>query len=239
MCECVAWFSCGATSTIACKLALQDNPDLEIVYIETGSHHPDNKRYLADCEKWFGKKITVLQSRFANVIEVLRYQRYINGPAGAPCTKHLKRLVREKYEWEHDIESYVWGFESGRKEEARAKRMCERYPDFKHIFPLIERGLNKADCLAMVEKAGIELPAMYKLGYGNNNCVGCVKGGKGYWNKIRIDFPDRFQEMARLEREIGATCIKDTFLDELSPDAGKCDPVLPECSIFCGAINLG
>lgn len=31
---------------------------------------------------------------------------------------------------------------------------------------------------------------MYDLGYANNNCIGCVKGGIGYWNKIRIDFPE-------------------------------------------------
>ena len=24
---------------------------------------------------------------------------------------------------------------------------------------------------------GIEIPVMYRLGYNNNNCVGCVKGG--------------------------------------------------------------
>ena len=31
---------------------------------------------------------------------------------------------------------------------------------------------------------------MYDLGYPNNNCIGCIKGGMGYWNRIRKDFPD-------------------------------------------------
>ncbi len=55
----------------------------------------------------------------------------------------------------------------------------------------------------MIERAGIELPAMYKLGYRNNNCIGCPKGGMGYWNKIRVDFPEVFERMAALQRELG------------------------------------
>lgn len=46
----IAWFSCGATSAVACKIALSLYDDVHIYYIETGSGHPDNTRFLADCE---------------------------------------------------------------------------------------------------------------------------------------------------------------------------------------------
>ncbi len=92
--------------------------------------------------------------------------------------------------------------------------------------------------MGMLWKAGIEIPAMYKLGYNNNNCIGCVKGGMGYWNKIRKDSPDKFNEMAEIERKIGATCLKDNkgkiYLDELNPNRG--DPVqeiIPDCFLIC------
>ena len=75
---------------------------------------------------------------------------------------------------------------------------------------------------------------MYELGYGNNNCIGCVKGGMGYWNKIRRDFPDAFAKMAAAEREIGRSCIKSTFLDELDPNAGREQQmIMPDCGNFC------
>jgi hypothetical protein len=75
---------------------------------------------------------------------------------------------------------------------------------------------------------------MYDLGYKNNNCVGCVKGGMGYWNKIRVDFPEVFKKRAELERLIGASCINGIYLDELSPDRGRIeDEIMEECSIFC------
>lgn len=85
---------------------------------------------------------------------------------------------------------------------------------------------------------------MYKLGYNNNNCIGCVKGQAGYWNKIRIDFPEAFDRMAKQERKMGVAINKSyagdgkrkrIFLDELDPKAGR-DVPLPD--IECGAICI-
>lgn len=97
-------------------------------------------------------------------------------------------------------------------------------------------GCNEIDPKMM--KCYIENPAMYKMGYNNNNCIGCVKGGMGYWNKIRKDFPNVFDRMAKIEREVGATCLKDQsgkiFLDELSPNRGEMpEEMIPDCSLIC------
>jgi hypothetical protein len=105
-------------------------------------------------------------------------------------------------------------------------------------FPLVEYGLKKPDCHALVRKAGIELPAMYQLGFDNNNCIGCPKGGAGYWNKIRKHFPDQFIRMAELSRRLNARIVKVSnkrvFLDELPPNAGRQkDEVEISCSPLC------
>lgn len=51
---------------------------------------------------------------------------------------------------------------------------------------------------------------------------------------IRKHFPDRFIAMAQLEREIGATCIKGMYLDELEPNRGRMeDEIMGECGILC------
>jgi len=172
------------------------------------------------------------------VADVLR-KGYINGPTGAACTLKLKKEVRYKLEKELGCwDGQVWGFDFDPKEINRAIRLKQQYPETKPLFPLIERQITKQDAMGMLWKAGIEIPAMYKLGYNNNNCIGCVKGGMGYWNKIRKDFPDKFSEMAEIERKIGATCLKDNkgkiYLDELNPNRG--DPVqeiIPDCSLIC------
>ncbi len=236
----VAWFSGGATSAVACKLALQKYDDVEIYYIETGSHHPDSIRFLKDCEKWFGQKINILQSPYKNHFDVIEKAKVISMRSFTPCTNWLKVRVRQQFEYEHpNITHYIWGFEIGKKEENRAVKMVERYPQYEHLFPLIENKLDKASCLALLEKAGIEIPKMYKMGYHNNNCIGCVRGGAGYWNKIKKDFPKVFKRMAEIEREIGHSILKKYYLDELPENAGRNEKeIMPDCSIFCGFINI-
>ncbi len=94
--------------------------------------------------------------------------------------------------------------------------------------------MTKQESLYFLEKAGIQRPKMYELGYQNNNCIGCVKGGKGYWNKIREDFPSYFRQMILAERIVGHSCIKGVFLDELNPNAGRLQKeIMPDCGNFC------
>lgn len=141
-----------------------------------------------------------------------------------------------KKKWENEHLNYqltyVWGMDM--EEKKRAESIVKNFPEFEHEFPLIDRHLSKQDAHALAERIGIRRPIMYDMGYHNNNCIGCLKGGKGYWNKIRKDFPTVFQSRARLEREIGHSCINGTFLDELDPDAGRMEKeIMQDCGIMC------
>lgn len=232
----VAWFSCGCSSFIATYL-VRDTLD-EVAYIHVTDQEGDTLRFLADAQRLLGREVLVLQSdRFAGVDDVIERRRYINGPGGACCTQELKKRVRTDWEAEFIDEpsTYVWGYDAS--ERHRAERIVETMPEFRHEFPLIERGLTKADVHGMCAELGIKRPRMYDLGYPNNNCVGCVKGGMGYWNAIRRDFPEVFERRARQEREIGHSCIKGVFLDELEPNRGRMDEVFPSCSFAC--LGLG
>ena len=236
----LAWFSCGATSAVACKLALLKYSNVRIIYIETGAHHPDNSRFIKDCELWFQHPIEIHRSAlFSSHFDVILKKRFINSPFGAPCTLELKKKVRYKIEDEtKNWEGQIFGFDYSKNELKRAERFLVEYPAAKPLFPLIEHCLSKTDCLALLKEASIEIPQMYKLGYHNNNCIGCVKGSMAYWNKIRVDFPNVFQQMAKIERQLNATCIRDkngaVFLDELDPNRGKNEiPLVPDCSIYC------
>lgn len=237
----VVWFSAGAASAIATRLVLADRPDdLAICYVDPGSEHPDNERFLAECEEWFNHPITRLRSeRYVDTWQVWTERRFLVGPQGAPCTAELKRRVRFGFERPDDVQ--VFGYTA--EERHRADRFREQNPGVTLATPLIDHGLTKSDCLALIDRAGIELPAMYALGYRNNNCVGCPKGGIGYWNKIRRDFPEVFDRMAKLERDIGASVLREDnrrgdggplWLDELDPERGDhADEPDFECSLMC------
>lgn len=231
----VAWFSGGCSSFVA---ALISRPD-RVIYINVANQHPDTLRFIADCEEALGRPIEVIgDSRYRqSVDEVITRDKYINGPGGARCTLMLKKRVRQ--EWErHNVTpnlTYIWGYDV--TERGRAERLVKN-SEFLAEFPLIEKGLTKEDCHALCQRLGIRRPAMYDLGYPNNNCIGCVKGGMGYWNRIRKDFPDVFERRAREEREIGHSCIRGVFLDELEPWRGDMNTeIFPACSLACADVD--
>ena len=59
----ISWFSCGAASAVATKLAIvESKTPVEVVYCHVKEEHPDNLRFMRDCEQWFGRKILVLYS---------------------------------------------------------------------------------------------------------------------------------------------------------------------------------
>lgn len=237
----VCRFSCGAASAVATKLILgkYDREDVVITYSDPGSEHEDNKRFLADCQRWFNHPIETLRSsEYKDTWDVFEKERFLVGHQGAKCTGVLKRAPTYEFQQPGDILVFGYTFE----EKARAASFRSQNFEQPLLTPLIDAKLTKLDCMAMVLRAGIDLPVMYLLGYNNNNCIGCVKGGMGYWNKIRVDFPEVFERMAALQRELGPgsyfwrerkTGVR-ISLDDLHPDRGnhKTEPNI-ECSLMC------
>lgn len=221
----ICWFSAGAASAVASYISLMDDPQTLIVRCIVGNEHEDNDRFTRDCEKWFGKKIIEIRSsKYRDCWDVWEKRRFLNSPRGATCTVEMKKNVRKAYQLPGDIQSFGFTIE----ETKRAERFARQNPDIVCRFPLLSRHFSKTDCLRQVQLEGIQLPLMYRMGYRNANCVGCVKGGMGYWNKIRRDFPNVFQRMADLEKRIGATCIKKVSLADLPENVGRYpDLVLP------------
>lgn len=241
----VCQFSCGAASAVATKLALAqygETRDVQIINAYIKQEHEDNRRFLVDCEAWFGRSVVQLRDERhgADIIKVFRRKRFIKGRAGAPCTTELKRKLLDA--WKRPGDVIVFGFTA--EEEDRWDDWQERNPDAKALAPLVTAKLSKADCKAMVQRAGIRLPAMYELGYDNANCRGCVKGGEGYWRAIREDFPAEFEAMCQVQEEIGPGAnflryrsgpLKDQRfpLRDLPQGKARRNEALPACSFFC------
>jgi len=206
----IAWWSGGVTSAVACKIAI-DTYGLEncrVIMIDTQNEHPDTYRFKTDCEKWYGLDIEVITGigeKYGNIFDVWRKHKSLNTANGAICSTNLKRVVREKWEKTNDFKHQVFGFEFDKKEFNRALSMTLNHGKrTKAIYPLLMLGYNKQDCIRITEDAGIQVPEMYRLGFQNNNCfsTGCVQGGIGYWQKMKRDFPDKFDVMADLEHEL-------------------------------------
>lgn len=229
----ISWFSCGAASAVATKLAIQQHPDTIVARCIVENEDEDNSRFADDCARWFGRPVLELRSaKYKDCWQVWEERRFLNGPSGALCTVEMKKKVRLAFQQPGDVQFF--GFTADEKK--RAKRFTENNLEVTARFPLIENSMTKRDCFIRLKIQGIELPRMYRLGYENANCIGCVKGGQGYWNKVRKTHPKVFDRMAKLERELDHSCIKEKFLDELDPGAGRHDEMtMPECGLFCSS----
>jgi len=201
----VCWFSGGITSAIACKIAIDlyklDN--CRLIFIDTKNEHLDTYRFLKECEIWYGKKIGIITNENYNSIDEVWYKfKQLNTAHGAICSSELKRAVRLKFQKENKYKHQVFGFDIN--ESKRAKAMKLNYSNASPIFTLLLYGYEKKDCFEILKNANIEPPEMYKKGYHNNNCgkTLCIQGGIGYWQKAKIEEPEKFDKMAKIEHEL-------------------------------------
>lgn len=232
----VVWFSCGAASAVTAWFVLQSLPGALLVYCDTGGEHDDNGRFLRDVERWLGVNVIVLKNeKYVDHFDVIEKTKYVNGKNGARCTVELKKKLRFEFQKVDDVQYF--GYTAERRERKRAHRFCENNPEVNARFPLIENNLTKKQCVGLLQREGIEIPKMYRLGYNNNNCIGCVKGGAGYWNKVRRDFPGHFERMKSAERSVGHSCINGKYLDELKPDEGRHTDFIIECDFVCESFD--
>jgi len=233
----ISWFSCGAASAYATFLASKKYGDrLEAVYCKVAEEHPDNLRFLHQFEETTGIQVKIIGdgSKDCSIYEVFRSRKFIKGQTGAPCTMVLKKDVRKAYQRHDDVQVFGYTAEEGH----RVDRFIDANNEVDTDFILVDKNISKQDCMDWFQSMGFSMPTMYAKGYPNNNCVGCVKGGMGYWNAIRNDFPDAFDKMAKLEREIGHAVNKDkngpVYLDELDPNRGNFTRDVPkDCGFTC------
>lgn len=233
----VVWFSCGAASAVAAKLAIAKyGSSVEVVYCDLSrDEDADNPRFRRDVEAWIGQSVTVIHSdRYASVEDVFAHRHYMSGPAGAPCTVEMKKIPRFAYQRPDDV--HVFGFTA--EEGTRIAHFEANNPELHVSWVLRDAGMTKAQCFGRLELAGIALPKLYAAGFSNNNCLGCVKAtSPKYWNLVRTYAPDVFARRAAQSRELGCRLTRVAgeriYLDELPADLDGPDEDIacgPECA---------
>ena len=235
------WFSCGAASAAALKLTV-DKYGVDNVYAVNNpviEEHHDNKRFAEDVANWVGIDIQyAINSKYplASVVDVFDRRKGMAFPHGAPCTVELKKRARQEWEKSNPVDWHVLGFTVDERNRHDRFVMTER----DNVLPiLIDANMTKNDCADMIRAAGIKLPEIYGRGFPNANCIGCVKAtSPTYWNLVRQEFPEVFDQRAEQSRRLGAKLVRvkneRIFLDELDPKVkGRPLKTMPDCGLFC------
>lgn len=220
---------------MACKVAIDiyGKDRCRVIFMDTHNEHEDTYRFMKDCEHLYGVKIETISAiphKYASIQDVWRRHESLNVANGAICSSVLKRKLREDWQKENTFEHQVFGFEFEKKEFNRAMSLQMNHPATKPLFPLLMFGMTKIDCIKKFNEFGIQIPAAYRMGLQNNNCLGtgCVQGGIGYWQKIKRDMPEKFDAMAAIEHELTdkrgypVTMLKDQSLS--AKEAAKESP---------------
>lgn len=266
----IGWWSGGVTSGITCKLII-DIYGLDrcrFIFIDTKNEDDDTYRFKEDCEHFYGKEIetiTAIGKRYENIQEVWIKHKSLNVAHGAICSSELKMRVRKEWEKTNEYTHQAFGFDS--KEVKRATALRLNHPLTKPIFPLLFYGYTKQECINIFNDYNVQIPITYGLGFQNNNCfkTGCVQGGIGYWQKMRDEYPDKFDAMANMEHKLTdlkgkpVTLSKDQSkkakessatlvflkphpaypeLKDISQMKGRPIEPLLECNGFCGTNEL-
>ncbi|MBO9437354.1 hypothetical protein J7354_01645 [Sulfitobacter sp. R18_2] len=233
------WWSTGAASYAAAKIALRKYPDALIVRCETENEDEDNYRFERDAMRRLNRNVTLLKSdEYDSVPDVWDRRKFMAGHHGAPCTAEMK--IAPRLDFQRPNDRHIFGYTADADDVKRFKRLQENFFELDVEAPLIEKGVTKAGTLAMVERDGLELPRTYGMGFPCANCLktGCSKASSpDYWSLFRFHFPDRFAETAARCRRLGArlTRINDVrmFIDEIPADWPMTQPIAPACDFLC------
>jgi len=233
----IVWFSRGAASAIAWLMTRRDNPDCIAVHCSTNAEHPDSDRFQAEwCRVINADVVTIQSGEYVDTWDVWERTRWLAGIDGARCTGELKVAPRLAFQRPDDV--HVFGYTADAADVKRAARLRENYFDMTIKTPLIDAGLTKQAVLAMVQSRGVRVPAMYDLGFHNNNCIPCVKAtSPDYWALVRKTHPAEFERMVKLSRRLGVRLARvrkeRVFIDEIPADWPTTNPIVPACDFLC------
>lgn len=240
----IVGFSGGVTSAWCAGWALENYPKDEILFVfhDTKEEHPDTYRFIREMALALDHPVIDF-SDGRSVTEVFYDNNAIANNRMAFCSRILKTKQRDKFikklksEGATEIVNVV-GFSA--IEEQRVQRTSARAAKdgLQVRFPVVENKVTKQQCADWCMSKGVMPSAMYKWSE-HANCVGCVRGGKAYWLKVKENEPDIFEQRANLENDFeGHTILKDMSLRVLAVTGLK-RKVNQRESISIGACDCG
>lgn len=164
----------------------------EVVFADTGTEWPETMCYVRYFDSEYlqphGLSLTVLRGlpwqRYATGVSLIDYcEGHAMVPLAAArfCTREFK--VRPLHAWaaEHGSPPMAIGI---------AAEESHRQPDA--IRPLVDAGIDRAECVRIIEQAGLDVPP-------KSGCYICPFQRPAMWRLLWERHPELFERAARLE----------------------------------------
>lgn len=212
----VVMWSGGITSWAAARqvVARHGAASTVLLFADTRVEDPDLYRWNTDAVAQLGAQlVTVADGR--TPWEVFDDKRWLGNTRIAQCSHALKQEPCRDWLTEHtdpaDTTLYVgidW------TEAHRLPAIVRGWQPWTVEAPLMHPPYrDKHQHLADARAAGLETPALYRLGFAHNNCGGaCVKGGVAQWVRVLEVFPERYARAEAAEQRMRNKLGKDVSI---------------------------
>lgn len=220
----VGLFSSGAASAVMADRLVEQNKKPVLLFTDTNFEDEDNYRFIDDFLTYltatYGENSFkyIRLSNERTPLQVFNDEGVLGCDRIPVCSRILK--FETSIDWiKSNLPACVYfGFTN--KERHRADRVIKRYKELGVDvgFPLLDEPYITVPMHEYVKDYfNIQPPRMYQQGFKHANCGGrCVRGKVSHWRHLLRVNPDRFEEMAKFEREFKGG--KYTFLREMSLD---------------------
>lgn len=220
----IVMFSGGIGSWACAKRVAQqhgaENTTLLFADVKGNTDNPhigedeDTYRFIHEAAINVGSELVIVKDG-RNIWEVFRDKRYLGNSRQANCSHLLKQKpCRAWLEQNHQPDDSMIYVGIDWTETHRVPAIENAYLPYTAKAPLCDPPyLDKSDMIEWAESEGLSPPRLYAAGFPHNNCGGgCVRAGKGQFQLLLRQNPERYAVWEQKEAEIRNYLGKDVTI---------------------------
>ncbi|WNZ28447.1 MAG: phosphoadenosine phosphosulfate reductase family protein [Candidatus Bathyarchaeota archaeon] len=186
-------FGAGLNSTALLVMLVEENYPLdEVVFADTGGEVPETYKHLKKVDSYlhkYGIPLTIVKSKNGTLYNTCKRRKVIPSQIWRWSTRDYKITPIHAHYRSFDVPVIQY---LGIAYEERNRKKKSRVPYVTNVFPLIERKLDRQDCIEIIMKAGLPMPV-------RSGCYFCPFNSLSRWKELYTKHPDLFLKAKELE----------------------------------------
>jgi 3'-phosphoadenosine 5'-phosphosulfate sulfotransferase (PAPS reductase)/FAD synthetase len=212
----IVFYSGGIGSWMTAKRVIEKEgkENVVLLFTDTMIEDEDLYRFIDETVVEMGAEIYKIADG-RTPWEVFKDVKWIGNSRVAQCSHKLKQDTAEKWiKANFKPEECILYLGIDWTEEHRTASPKRNWAPYTVEFPMCDEPyVTKDEMLAELEKLGIEIPRLYKMGFSHNNCGGfCVRAGQGHFINLLKTMPERYAHHEEQEQKMREYLGKDVSI---------------------------